>query len=164
MYLTLNDAAARLDVSPATLRRACAAGRIPGAVRIGGPRTPWRVPVSYLDGATPDTTRPRDGVETVPGSLAHDRPTRGGSGDYVTPARTTIDRARRVSRSLVVDTRPAVALRVALDGIVDARARHYPGRDGWCVACQWQYPCPDASTLDATVAAVAAAVLDGDRP
>jgi hypothetical protein len=122
--------------------------------------------VSYVDGAstTPghDST-PARGSSLGRGSIAHAHPSTGEGADYVTPARTTADRARRVDRALVVATRPAIALRAALDGILDARARHYPGRDGWCTACQWQYPCPDASTLDATVARIEAAVLEGDR-
>jgi hypothetical protein len=161
VYLTLTDAAAALGRHPATLRRDCSAGRIPGALRLGGPRSPWRIPVSYVDGARTDG-RPAERVESLHGPDA--TLTDGtASRDYVTSPRTVSARARAVSRALVVDSRPAVGLRAALDGITDAAARHYPGRDGWCVACSWQYPCPDAATLAATVDAVAAAVLDGAR-
>lgn len=163
MYLTLSDAAARLAVHPSTLRRRCDAGAVPGALRVAGPRSAWRIPVSFVDGH--DTT-PDRGSNHGRGSLAHDHPSPGDAEDYVTLARDgrdTVARARVVARALVVESRPAVALRHALDGIVDVRARHYAGRDGWCTACQWQYPCPDAVILDATVDLVAAAVLDGDR-
>lgn len=163
MFLTLDDAAARLSIHPSTLRRRVSAGMVPGAVRLGGPRSPWRVPVSYVDGAgaTHDTV-PTSGSSTS-GPLAHARPGTGPGPDYVTSARARADRVRSVSRALVVESRPAVGLRAALDGILDVRARHYAGRDGWCVACHWEYPCPDASILDDTVDRVAAAVLDGDR-
>lgn len=165
MYLTLQDAAAELGRHPATLRRDCSAGRIPGALRVGGPRSAWRIPVSYVDGARTDE-RPaesRVGTHDGPNATDTDRGTDPRTAQrYVTSARVT-ETARRVSRALVVDSRPVVGLRAALDGLTDAASRHYAGRDGWCVACSWEYPCPDARIHAATVDAVAAAVIDGAR-
>jgi hypothetical protein len=117
--------------------------------------------VSYVDGARTDE-RPAERVESLHGPSAT-LTTERASSDYVTSARGTVDTARAVSRALVVESRPAVGLRAALDGLTDAAARHYPGRDGWCVACSWQYPCPDAAILASTVERVAAVVLDGER-
>lgn len=45
-YLTLKQAAARLQMNSEVFRRACKAGHIPGATKIGGL---WRIRASDID-------------------------------------------------------------------------------------------------------------------
>ena len=54
-YITTGEAARLLRVSPETIRRRCATGRIPGAMRIDSGR--WKVPRSWVQGIL-DAVRP----------------------------------------------------------------------------------------------------------
>jgi hypothetical protein len=75
-----------------------------------------------------------------------------------------VARARAVASALdTVTTRPAVALRDVLFTVAETATRHQAGRDGWCMACGWQYPCADRRAADAVLDRATAVVLDGAR-
>lgn len=154
MFLTLDDAAAALGVSPSALRRRAAAGGIPGALQIGGPRTPWRVPVAYVTGKTDGP--PGEGRITPSGPGPQRRTLGPDAHDYVTPA-PTADRVRHAATAAAVlarlhTSRPGTAASGLILDVTAAASRHNPDRDHRCGHCGWTWPCPDRTDLDAALA------------
>lgn len=162
-WLTTAQAAPLYGMTPAQLRRAAAAGVIAGATPLGAPGTPWRFDPAHVPGATkqPPTV-------TGEGLLRphNDRATGRARADITsTPCTSdTLPRTLEVVEHLhAVTSRPAVALAGVLQVLTHADARHYAGRDGWCVACSWQYPCPDARSHAAALDLAHRVVLEGAR-
>lgn len=157
---TTAAAAARIGVSPDALRRMAARGLVPGALRLSGTTGPWRFPAAWTPGDTigPVPVGDRAGVTAQP--LRGDAP-------HVTSSQAALSpvaRARTLAGHLAtVTARPAVALTDALYLVADNATRHQPGRDGWCMACGWQYPCADRRAADAVLDRVTAVVMDGAR-
>lgn len=141
-YETVAARAARTGEPPHLIRKAAAAGRIPGAVRIGARRSPWALPVNA------DTPAPEGaGVSRTQtgGGPFDDLMSSGHDTDPIGTARRV---AQRVS---VAHTRPAQALADLVFSVAAIAAGHRLDRDGACAACGWTYPCPDRRSLDAAL-------------
>lgn len=166
-YLTTQDAAAALGVTERTIRRMIDAGQLPGAVRISGPRSPWRVPATALTHTTPTATGDAAGV--VAHTTAADRQARWGTryDNARTPTTTTprhlVSTAVSAAHLLanVATTRPARACSALVLDVVAAASRHQPDRDARCQHCGWTWPCPDAQDLTAALDATLATLTDG---
>lgn len=146
-YETVAARAQRTGRAPRLIRRDAAEGRIPGAVRIGGLRSPWALP---LEGVNDNTPAPK-------GAAGVSRTQTGSTGQWpdVTSSGEPVDvigTARRVAgRVGVVHTLPARALADLAFSVAAVAARHGIDRDGACAACGWTYPCPDRLALDAAL-------------
>lgn len=159
-YETARARAERLGTTVDAVRADANAGRIPGATRVGGPRSEWRFPVLA---AAPG---PRDHETRRAGELD------GSAGQSVdrdalrdimsTGSGSVLDAARRVAeRVSVVRTRPARALSDLAFAVAAVASTHVDDRDGRCARCGWTYPCPDRRELAAALDAAADVVADG---
>lgn len=141
-YETVQKRAARTGQPPHLIRADAAAGRIPGAIRIGAARSPWALPVNA------DTPAP------VGAGVSRTQTGSGPFDDLMSTGDTTdpIATARRVAqRVAVAHTRPAMALADLVFSVAAIAAGHRLDRDGACAACGWTYPCPDRRSLDAAL-------------
>lgn len=147
-WLTTAQYAERTGTPVHNVRAALRAGMLPGAIRVGGVRSEWRIP------DPDDLLRDHETPALDRAGARGSRHSRGCAGDDVTsPRGDTLTIARHVSQALgAVTTRPARAAADLVHGLVLIRhaaevaaARHYAGRDGWCVACSTEYPCADAT-------------------
>jgi hypothetical protein len=50
LYVGTGEVGVIFNVSSKTVTRWCEAGQIPGAVRVGGPRSRWSIPASWVYG------------------------------------------------------------------------------------------------------------------
>jgi hypothetical protein len=152
-YITTDVYAARTGRTITAVRNACAAGAIPGALRIGGPRSRWAIPETDTtpEGSTPSRAVP----EPHPRQARRD--------DVTSSGTPTITAACRVSDALatVPTSRPARATRRAAWDVLATTSRHQTNRDGACAHCGWTWPCPDYRDGAATLAALEAIVCDG---
>lgn len=147
-YETVAKRAARTGEPPHLIRKAAAAGRIPGAIRIGSPRSPWALPIDPDNADTPAPVGA--GVSRTQNADAARVPNLMSTRD--TPDPITV--ARRVaSRASLVHTRPAQALADLVYAVAAVAAAHRVDRDGMCSACGWTYPCPDRRALTDALAA-----------
>jgi hypothetical protein len=165
-WLTTAQAAPLWGMTPAQLRRAAAAGDIPGATPLGAPGTPWRFDPAHAPGAPTMERAPAAHKRQGPDRLAAHQPHR--PPNLMSPPRhdagDTLARTLEVSDRLRgVTARPAVALSGVLSILTHAAARHYAGRDGWCPACSWQYPCPDAQAAARALELAHRVVITGAR-
>lgn len=138
-YETVAKRAARTGQPARTIRDDAAAGRIPGAVRIGSPRSPWALPVND------DTPAPVGaGVSRTQTGKPGPWPDVTSTCDHPDPTAL----ARRVAdRTRVVHTRPAQALADLAFSVAAVAAGHPMDRDGMCAACGWTFPCPTRQGL-----------------
>lgn len=147
-YESVAKRAQRTGEPPAMIRRDAAAGRIPGAVRIGGHRSPWALPIGPVNANTPAPSGA--GVTRTQTGTSGPRPDLMSTGEPV----DVIGTARRVAgRVSVVHTLPARALADLAFSVAAVASRHGVNRDGACAACGWTYPCPDRLALDAALRA-----------
>lgn len=139
-YLSTARAAARLGRTPRDLAALARAGALPGAIRVGGPGTPWAIPLETvalleaLDAPTPDdlaelnAETPHD--PRTAGGAAPDTGSRPHRGDPTPGPPPLATSARAVVEALaaVPNARPARALAdltwslLALDLEPEARA------------------------------------------
>jgi excisionase family DNA binding protein len=162
-YLTTQDAAAALGVTERTIRRMIDAGQLPGAVRISGPRSPWRVPAAALTHTSPAPRGPGAGLVTQPQEPAmrprYDTPRTPAT---ITPRHlvsTAVSAAHLLAH--VSTTRPARACSALVLDVVAAASRHQPDRDARCQHCGWTWPCPDAVDLTAALDSALSTLTDG---
>ena len=147
----------RTGQTPAEIRKDIAAGRIPGALRLGSSRSPWALPAPDLalvpNALTPTTatTQTRDGGGTVITATE----VRGQWVDLMSTSDTDpVGLARRVAdRVATAHTRPANALADLAFRIASLAAAHTIDRDGMCAKCGWRYPCPDREGMTAALLA-----------
>lgn len=157
-YETTGQRATRLGVTVQAIRTEANAGAIPGAIRVGGPRSEWRFPL--LD-TVPGTTKPAEHGGRFGGSAGQSDDVAlaaimsSGSGSVLTAARRVADRVS------VVRTRPARALSDLAYAVAAVATTHVDDRDGRCARCGWTYPCPDRRELAAALLAADAVVSDG---
>lgn len=162
-YTTTAGYAAAHGLDVADVRALARKGKLSGAIRVGGNRSTWAIPVdAVVLGTDPVNTAPlelgssRGAADTRPvGADAHHLMS--SSGD--TPAQT----ARRVeARVRAVNTRPAQALADVVFMAADVAAMHTQNRDASCTRCGWTWPCPDRRALEALLLH-ADRITDGTR-
>jgi hypothetical protein len=65
VMLTTAQAAAELGVTAYDIRKYCEAGTIPGAVRLDGRGSPWRVPLHWIQAQLPDVVVVPDDASSI---------------------------------------------------------------------------------------------------
>lgn len=161
-YLTTQAAAAALGVTDRQVRRMCAAGEIPGALRLSGTTGPWRVPAAAVTADSPSKV-----TESPAGAVAHTPAARTMPTRYVSLpdqsshhlVSTAVSAAHLLAH--VPMNRPARALSTLTLDVAAAASRHQPDRDHRCAHCGWTWPCPDARDLTTALDTMLATLRDG---
>lgn len=161
--LTVSEAVERTGLPRAVVLERLARGAVPGAVRMTG--RAWSIPAAslpHLDPAT-DTAPPLGGGDGAGRLATEDNLETPGQSTAQPSLRELVDVARRVE--VATSTSSTRSARAAADGVwtlVELASRHVVSRDGLCVHCGWQWPCPDRVDVVDGLETVTRWILEGE--